>query len=137
MRVSKCRNPNRWKWCIEMSAITSVVMKAQPIPPIIWPSTIIGRSDLIRAFHYFFFQRRDYTYTLQKEKVWKKTDKGKFEWVCYLIEGRGEILGIPFFFSFTKNGTLKKMGRKFNRKCAYQQNYNTQVAQRHKMWSLQ
>lgn len=53
LRVSKCRNPNRWNWCIEMSAITSVVMKAQPIPPIIWPSTIIGRSDLMRAFHYF------------------------------------------------------------------------------------
>lgn len=30
----------------------------------------------MRAFHYFF-QRRDYTYTLQKEKDWKKTDKGK------------------------------------------------------------
>ena len=124
------------KLWIEMTAVTSVVMKAQPIPPIIWPSIIIWRSDLMRAFHYFFFQRRDYTYTLQKEKDWKKTDKGKLsESVTW---GAWGDTGNTFLFSFTKNGTLKKkMGRKFNRKCAYQQNYNTQVAQRHKMWSLQ
>ena len=98
------------KLWIEMTTVTSVVMKAQPIPPIIWPSTIIWRSDLMRAFHYFFFQRRDYTYTLQKEKDWKKTDKGKLsESVTW---GAWGDTGNTFLFSFTKNGTLKKKNRK-------------------------
>ena len=63
----------------------------------------------MRAFHYFF-QRRDYTYTLQKEKDWKKTDKGKLSEFCYLIEGRGGDTGNTFlFFRLQKKETLKKI----------------------------
>lgn len=67
----------------------------------------MGRSDLMRAFHYFF-QRRDYTYTLQKEKDWKKTDKGKLSESVTWLRGRGEILGIPFFFFVYKKWNTEK-----------------------------
>lgn len=75
----------------------------------------MGRSDLMRAFHYFF-QRRDYTYTLQKEKDWKKTDKGKLSESVTWLRGRGEILGIPFFFFVYKKWNTEKNGKKVQQK---------------------
>lgn len=97
----------RQKWWTEMSAITSVVMKAQPIPPIIWPSTIIGRSDLMRAFHYFFF-KDVITHTLCKRKRIGRRQI-KVSWVSLLLDwGEWGDTGNTFLFSFTKNGTLKK-----------------------------
>lgn len=94
------------KLWIEMTTVTSVVMKAQPIPPIIWPSTIIWRSDLMRAFHYFFF-KDVITHTLCKKKRIGRRQI-KVSWVSLLLEGRGEILGIPFFFRLQKMEHWKK-----------------------------